>query len=59
MVIDFCKLAVDFIQNGPNTKRYNTAAQKLEVDPDVVSNCIYGLVNLLLTACKNKVYTDI
>lgn len=55
MVKDFCKLAVDFLQNGPNTKRYNIAAQKLEVEPEVVTNCVYGLVNLLLIACKNKV----
>lgn len=57
MVLDFCKLAADFLQNGPNTKRYFTAAQKLEVDTDLVTNCVYGVVNLLLIACKNKVGT--
>lgn len=55
VVVDFCKLAIDFLQNGPNIKLYNTAAQKLHVEPEVVQNCIFGLVNLLLESCKHKV----
>ncbi|KAJ8960794.1 hypothetical protein NQ318_020090 [Aromia moschata] len=54
VVVDFCKLAIDFIQNGPNLKRYTTAAQKLNVEVDVVQNCIYGLINLLRVSCKHK-----
>ncbi|KAJ8978179.1 hypothetical protein NQ317_009667 [Molorchus minor] len=52
--VDFCKLAIDFLQNGPNLKRYTTAAQKLDVSVDVVQNCIYGLINLLLLSCRHK-----
>lgn len=55
VIVDFCKLALDFLQNGPNVKRYTTAAQKLEVTVDVVQNCIYGLINLLVLSCKHKV----
>ncbi|KAG5896384.1 hypothetical protein JTB14_009589 [Gonioctena quinquepunctata] len=54
VLIDFCKLAIDFLQNGPNTKRYTIAAQKLEVDVEVVQNCVYGLINLLQMSCKHK-----
>ncbi|RZB39770.1 COMM domain-containing protein 2 [Asbolus verrucosus] len=53
VLIDFCKLAIDFLQNGPNLKLYGTAAEKLSADLDTVQNCIYGLVNLLLLSCKH------
>lgn len=55
VIVDFCKLAIDFLQHGPNEKRYNTAASKLNVETDNVQNCIYGLINLLLLSCKHKV----
>ncbi|KAK5645948.1 hypothetical protein RI129_004412 [Pyrocoelia pectoralis] len=54
VLVDFCKLAIDFLQNGPNLKLYNSASQKLQVQPENVQNCIYGLVNLLLESCKHK-----
>lgn len=55
VVVDFCKLAIDFLQNGPNLKLYASAANKLEVEPESVQNCVYGLLNLLLLSCKHKV----
>ncbi|KAK4879418.1 hypothetical protein RN001_007564 [Aquatica leii] len=54
VIVDFCKLAIDFLQNGPNFKLYGSASQKLEVQPEDVQNCVYGLVNLLLESCKHK-----
>ncbi|XP_023020525.1 COMM domain-containing protein 2 [Leptinotarsa decemlineata] len=54
VLVDFCKLAIDFIHNGPNNKRYTVAAQKLEVEIETIRNCIYGLVNLLQLSCKHK-----
>ncbi|XP_066260603.1 COMM domain-containing protein 2 [Euwallacea similis] len=54
VVADFCKLTVDYIQKGPSPKLYNTAALKLKVTPDAIQNCVYGLVNLLLVACKHQ-----
>ncbi|KAF5287980.1 hypothetical protein FQR65_LT12157 [Abscondita terminalis] len=54
VIVDFCKLAIDFLQNGPNLKLYNSASQKLQVQPEDVQNCVYGLVNLLLESCKHK-----
>lgn len=55
VIVDFCKLAIDFLQNGCNMKLYINASKKLNVEVDVVQNCIYGLVNLLLLSCKHKV----
>lgn len=51
---DFCKLALDYLQRGPNFKLYNAAAQKLEVDADVIKNSVEGLIHLLLESCKYK-----
>lgn len=55
VVVDFCKLAIDFLQNGPNLKLYGIAAQKLGQEQEAVQNCVYGLVNLLLLSCRHKV----
>ncbi|PSN33894.1 hypothetical protein C0J52_09561 [Blattella germanica] len=41
---DFCKLALDFLRKGPNTKLYQTAAQKLDVQPEVIRNAVEGLL---------------
>ncbi|CAG9768553.1 unnamed protein product [Ceutorhynchus assimilis] len=54
VVADFCKLASDFLENGPTAKLFSTAASKLDVTVDVIENCIYGLINLLLIACKHQ-----
>ncbi|KAK9721673.1 Helix-loop-helix DNA-binding domain [Popillia japonica] len=54
VIIDFCKLAIDFLQNGANLKMYNTAAKKLNIQSEDIQNCVYGLVNLLLISCRYK-----
>ncbi|GJQ82173.1 hypothetical protein Trydic_g6004 [Trypoxylus dichotomus] len=54
VIVDFCKLALDFLQNGPNLKMYDTAARKLNIEPEGIQNCVFGLVNLLLISCKYK-----
>ncbi|KYM96117.1 PREDICTED: COMM domain-containing protein 2 [Cyphomyrmex costatus] len=55
---DFCKLALDYLQKGPNVKVYNAAAQKLSVELDVIKNSVEGLVNLLLESCKHKLSAE-
>ncbi|XP_018371262.1 PREDICTED: COMM domain-containing protein 2 [Trachymyrmex cornetzi] len=55
---DFCKLALDYLQKGPNVKVYNAAAQKLNVELDVIKNSVEGLVNLLLESCKCKLSAE-
>ncbi|CAH1102669.1 unnamed protein product [Psylliodes chrysocephalus] len=54
IVEDFCKLATQFLSNGPNVKQYIKISRKLEVDTEVIQNCIYGIVHLLLISCKHK-----
>ncbi|XP_014472269.1 PREDICTED: COMM domain-containing protein 2 [Dinoponera quadriceps] len=55
---DFCKLALDYLQKGPNVKVYNAAAQKLNVELDMIKNSVEGLVNLLLETCKHKLNAE-
>ncbi|EZA56725.1 hypothetical protein DMN91_000071 [Ooceraea biroi] len=55
---DFCKLALDYLQKGPNVKVYNAAAQKLNVEVDVIRNSVEGLVNLVLESCKHKLNAE-
>ncbi|XP_011496507.1 PREDICTED: COMM domain-containing protein 2 [Ceratosolen solmsi marchali] len=56
---DFCKLAFDYLQKGPNFKLYSAAAQKLQVEPQVIRNSVEGLLNLLLECCKCKLEKNI
>ncbi|XP_033209508.1 COMM domain-containing protein 2-like isoform X3 [Belonocnema kinseyi] len=51
---DFCKLALDYLQKGPNLKFYSSAAQKLEVQPEVIKSSIQGLVNFFLESCRHR-----
>ncbi|XP_034177219.2 COMM domain-containing protein 2-like [Osmia lignaria lignaria] len=55
---DFCKLVIDYLQKGPNFKLYNAAAQKLQVDINMIKNSVEGLVNLLLESCKYKLSSE-
>ncbi|XP_046733709.1 COMM domain-containing protein 2 [Diprion similis] len=55
---DFCKLALDYLHNGPNFKLYNVAAQKLDVQPEDVRCTVEGLINLLVESCKCKLSTS-
>ncbi|KAK9879754.1 hypothetical protein WA026_006817 [Henosepilachna vigintioctopunctata] len=54
VLVDFCKLAIDYLNNGPNEKLYKTAADKLSVNVESIQNCVVGLVNLVLLFCKHK-----
>ncbi|XP_058791449.1 COMM domain-containing protein 2-like [Phymastichus coffea] len=51
---DFGKLAIDYLQKGPNFKLYSAAAQKLQAEPLVIKHSVEALLNLLLEGCKYK-----
>ncbi|XP_014220579.1 COMM domain-containing protein 2 [Trichogramma pretiosum] len=51
---DFCKLAIDYLQKGPNLKIYSAAAQKLQVEPKIIRSSVEALLNFLFECCKNK-----
>ncbi|XP_043288006.1 COMM domain-containing protein 2 [Venturia canescens] len=55
---DFCKLAIDYLQKGPNLKLYAAAAQKLQVEPEIIRSLTEGLINLLLESSKQKLAED-
>lgn len=54
IVEDFCTLASDFLENGPNLEKYTKLSKKLEVEIEIIQNCIYGIAQLLLLSCKHK-----
>lgn len=49
---EFCHIALDHLRKGSNFKVYQGAAQKLNVDPDIVQNAIIGIMHLLTEASK-------
>lgn len=51
---EFCKIANEFLIRGVNTKVYHSAAQKLQVDHEVVQGAVEGLSHLLSQAAKLK-----
>lgn len=51
---EFCRIANEFLLRGINPKVYQTAAQKLDVEVDVVQNAVEGISHLLLQAVKLK-----
>lgn len=49
---EFCKLSIEFLQRGSNPKLYQTAAQKLKVDVEMVQHAIEGIMYLITEAVK-------
>ena len=49
---EFCRIAVEFIQSGINAKKYQMAAQKLELDVSLVQRCVEAVMNLLSESSK-------
>eukprot|EP00045_Choanoeca_perplexa_P002532 m.24910 g.24910 ORF g.24910 m.24910 type:complete len:199 (+) comp11565_c0_seq9:36-632(+) len=49
---EFCRIAMQFLQSGVNRKICNSAARKLEVEAEVVTQCIQGVMNVLLESSK-------
>lgn len=51
---DFCKLALEYLKKGQNPKLYQSAAQKLNVQSEIIRNAVEGLLHLLVRSCKEK-----
>ncbi|CAG9575827.1 unnamed protein product [Danaus chrysippus] len=54
VLVDFCKLTIDFLNNGINQKKCAIAAERLNVSPTVIQNLIYALAYLLVEGCKHN-----
>lgn len=52
VLIEFCKLAIEYISNGINEKKCTIAARKLETTFDTVKSCVEALVCLLIDCTK-------
>lgn len=52
VLTEFCRISIQFLQKGSNAKVYQTAAQKLGVDPEAVKNGVQGLMYLLSESSK-------
>ncbi|XP_028168616.1 COMM domain-containing protein 2-like [Ostrinia furnacalis] len=54
VLVDFCKLSIDYLNNGINLKKYSVAAEKLDVPVTTIQNLVYALTYLLVEACKHN-----
>lgn len=54
VLVDFCKLTIDFFSNGVNEKKCLIAAEKLNVSVTVIQNLIYALAFLIVEGCKHN-----
>ncbi|XP_053695147.1 COMM domain-containing protein 2 [Sabethes cyaneus] len=52
VLVEFCKLAIEYISNGINEKKCTVAAKKLETTFETIKSCIEALVCLLMDCTK-------
>ncbi|GIY95241.1 COMM domain-containing protein 2 [Caerostris extrusa] len=55
VVREFCRISVEHLFKGSNPKVYQSAAQRLNVETDIVQNAITGIIQLLIEASKAMV----
>jgi len=54
---EFCRLAIDFIKNGVNSKKYQTASVKLEIDLDMIRHSVEAVMHII-TECSKLYVTE-
>lgn len=52
VLIEFCKLAIEYINSGVNEKKCSVAARKLDTTFESVKSCVDALVCLLIDSTK-------
>ncbi|CAK1548540.1 unnamed protein product [Leptosia nina] len=52
ILIDFCKLTIDYLNNGVNEKKWSLAADKLQISQGQIQNLIQALAYLIVESCK-------
>ncbi|XP_055375212.1 COMM domain-containing protein 2 [Condylostylus longicornis] len=53
ILLDFCKLAVEYFNSGPNKKKYSALGGKLNTTHLTVQNSVEALLCLLVDYCKS------
>ncbi|CAG4922645.1 unnamed protein product [Colias eurytheme] len=54
VLVDFCKLTVDYLNNGINEKKCSLAADKLGTSSNNIHNLIQALAHLIIEGCKHN-----
>ncbi|KPJ13587.1 COMM domain-containing protein 2 [Papilio machaon] len=54
VLVDFCKLTIDYLNNGINNEKYTIAAEKLGIPLAFIQNLIQALAYLILEGCKHN-----
>ncbi|XP_041973823.1 COMM domain-containing protein 2-like [Aricia agestis] len=54
VLVDFCKITIDFLNNGISHKKCTLAAEKLQISVADVQNVIHALSYLIIEACKHN-----
>ncbi|XP_013166571.1 PREDICTED: COMM domain-containing protein 2-like [Papilio xuthus] len=54
VLVDFCKLTIDYLNNGINSEKYTIAAEKLGISVAYIQNLIQALAYLILEGCKHN-----
>lgn len=52
---EFCRIAVDFIKNGVNMKKYHTAAQKLSLEARLIRESVEAIMHILSECAKLEI----
>ncbi|KFM77098.1 COMM domain-containing protein 2, partial [Stegodyphus mimosarum] len=52
---EFCRISIEHLRKGSNPKVYQSAAQRLNVEADLVQNAVTGIMHLFTEAAKNMV----
>lgn len=52
VVKEFCRISLDHLKKGSNPKVYQSAAQRLNVEPDIIENAVIGIMRLFVEASK-------
>ncbi|EAT40957.1 AAEL007357-PA [Aedes aegypti] len=52
VLIEFCKLAIEYINSGINEKKCSIAAKKLDTTFETIKTCVEALVCLLIDSSK-------
>lgn len=54
ILIEFCKIANEYISEGPNEKKISSACKKLDTSEEIVEKSIEALVCLLIDSNNGK-----